>query len=99
MDPYNIIWLRNSYDFTAKYLVDLEIGIPGFSTIHGILGEIVKEWPDRSIAEAVVVVVHVSLLNEDWMTVLLLQLTSYQFSFFFDTFKSKTRPSYPDVIV
>ena len=99
MDPYNVIWFGNSHDFTAEYLVDLEIGIPGLPAVHGILGEVVKEWPDRSITEAVVVVFHVSLLYENRMAVLLFQLTSYQFPVFFDALKREPGPSYPNVIV
>jgi hypothetical protein len=99
MDPYDIRWLGDSYNFTAEYLVDLEIGIPGLSAVYGILGEIVKEWPDRPIAEAVVVIFHVGLLYENRMAVLLLQLTSYQSPVFFDAFEREPRPSYPNVIV
>lgn len=55
MDPDQIARIGNGGNFARKELVDGEIGLPGFGSVHVSRGQAMKNGPKRSVGNVVIV--------------------------------------------
>lgn len=71
VNPDDIISLCNFYDLTAEYLIHFHVRIPVLSVVDRVLGKIVEQRPDCSIAETVIIIFHVVLFYKNRVALVL----------------------------